>query len=90
VQIERAGHAGSLLSGCSEVSKCVRSIRSRASSSGSRPSRTGVSAKWSIGQAQSVIGDRIAINFEHAGKRLVNAVLTKIELVEDEPFAART
>jgi hypothetical protein len=28
-----------------------------------------------IGQVQPVIGDRIAVNFEHAGKRLVNAAL---------------
>lgn len=27
---------------------------------------------WGIGQVQSVIGDRITVNFEHAGKVLIN------------------
>jgi len=29
---------------------------------------------WGVGQVQSVIGDRITVNFEHAGKRVINAV----------------
>jgi hypothetical protein len=45
---------------------------------------------WGLGQVQSVIGDRVTINFEHAGKRLVNAALAQIEPVEDEPFSRRT
>ena len=28
---------------------------------------------WGDGQVQSVIGDRVTVNFEHAGKVLVNA-----------------
>ena len=28
---------------------------------------------WGIGQVQSVVGDRITVNFEHAGKQLINA-----------------
>jgi Protein of unknown function (DUF3553) len=36
---------------------------------------------WGIGQMQSVIGDRITINFENAGKQLINgAVVTLIEI----------
>jgi transcription elongation factor GreA-like protein len=27
---------------------------------------------WGIGQVQSVIGDRVTVTFEHAGKVLVN------------------
>ena len=27
---------------------------------------------WGIGQIQSVAGDRVTVNFENAGKRLVN------------------
>ncbi len=27
---------------------------------------------WGLGQVQSVIGDRITVNFEHAGKMLIN------------------
>ena len=28
---------------------------------------------WGLGQVQSVIGNRITVNFEHAGKQLINA-----------------
>ena len=28
---------------------------------------------WGVGQVQSVIGDRITVNFEHVGKVLINA-----------------
>ena len=28
---------------------------------------------WGTGQVQSVIGSRITVNFEHAGKQLINA-----------------
>ncbi|HEX4262645.1 MAG TPA: DUF3553 domain-containing protein [Acetobacteraceae bacterium] len=38
--------------------------------------------EWGIGQVQSVIGARITVNFEHAGKRLVNAAAAPLELVE--------
>ena len=27
---------------------------------------------WGIGQVQSVIGDRVTVNFEHAGKLLID------------------
>ena len=27
---------------------------------------------WGIGQVQSVIGNRITVNFEHVGKQLIN------------------
>lgn len=29
--------------------------------------------EWGMGQVQSVIGTRVTVNFEHAGKMLVNA-----------------
>ncbi|MBL6454787.1 DUF3553 domain-containing protein [Belnapia sp. T6] len=34
---------------------------------------------WGIGQVQSVIGDRVTVNFEHAGKVLINAALVTLE-----------
>jgi FKBP-type peptidyl-prolyl cis-trans isomerase 2 len=41
---------------------------------------------WGIGQVQSVIGDRITVNFEHAGKRLINVAVVQLEEVEiDSP-----
>jgi len=36
---------------------------------------------WGVGQVQSVIGDRITVNFEHAGKVLINAAVIKLEIV---------
>jgi FKBP-type peptidyl-prolyl cis-trans isomerase 2 len=37
---------------------------------------------WGIGQVQSVIGDRITVNFEHAGKRLINGAVIHLEAVD--------
>ena len=39
---------------------------------------------WGIGQIQSVIGDRVTVNFEHAGKLLINAAAVALEPVEDD------
>lgn len=39
-------------------------------------------ADWGIGQVQSVIGDRITVNFEHTGKVVIDGsriVLTMVE-----------
>ena len=38
-----------------------------------------------MGQVQSVIGDRVTVNFEHAGKLLINAALVRLEPVKDDP-----
>lgn len=27
---------------------------------------------WGIGQIQSIVGHRVTVNFEHAGKKLIN------------------
>lgn len=40
-------------------------------------------AEWGLGQVQSAIGDRITINFEHAGKVMVNA--GRIDLMIEDP-----
>ena len=40
---------------------------------------------WGVGQVQSAIGDRVTVNFEHAGKQLINTELVRlIPLDEDE------
>jgi hypothetical protein len=39
---------------------------------------------WGLGQVQSAIGERITVNFEHAGKVLVNASVVRLDLL-DEP-----
>jgi uncharacterized protein DUF3553 len=41
--------------------------------------------EWGIGQVQSVVGIRVTVNFEHAGKRLVmadTAILESVPLTE--------
>ena len=40
---------------------------------------------WGLGQVQSVVGERITVNFEHAGKVLINARL--IDLIIEAPAA---
>lgn len=40
---------------------------------------------WGLGQVQSVAGDRVTVNFEHAGKVLINARL--IDLIIEAPSA---
>jgi hypothetical protein len=45
--------------------------------------RNPASPEWGTGQVQSIIGDRITVNFEDAGKLLVNARVVALELVDD-------
>jgi len=39
---------------------------------------------WGAGQVQSVVGDRITVNFEHAGKVLINAAVVTLDILEDD------
>jgi len=39
---------------------------------------------WGIGQVQSVVGDRITVNFEHAGKVLINAAVILLEVIDED------
>jgi hypothetical protein len=38
---------------------------------------------WGDGQIQSVVGHRVTVTFEHAGKILVNTAVVTLEPVED-------
>jgi FKBP-type peptidyl-prolyl cis-trans isomerase 2 len=38
--------------------------------------------EWGPGQVQSVAGARVTVNFEHAGKRLIQADVAKLETVD--------
>lgn len=42
---------------------------------------------WGLGQIQSIVGERITVNFEHAGKVLINASV--IQLTPADPFQGR-
>jgi hypothetical protein len=37
---------------------------------------------WGVGQVQSVVGHRVTVNFEDAGKVLVNAAVVTLEPVD--------
>jgi len=39
---------------------------------------------WGLGQVQSAIGARVTVNFEHAGKVLINTALVMLEPVETD------
>jgi FKBP-type peptidyl-prolyl cis-trans isomerase 2 len=47
---------------------------------------------WGVGQVQSVVGDRVTVNFEHAGKRLINGAIIQLDEIgrgSDEDDAGR-
>lgn len=39
---------------------------------------------WGLGQIQSVVGSRVTVNFEHAGKVLINADVIPLEVVREQ------
>ncbi len=39
---------------------------------------------WGVGQVQSVVGVRITVNFEHAGKLLINGEIVKLEVIDED------
>lgn len=45
---------------------------------------------WGLGQVQSAIGARVTVNFEHAGKVLVNTDVIVLDVVDpdDDPSDA--
>ena len=44
---------------------------------------------WGLGQVQSATGNRVTVNFEHAGKVTMNLTAAKLETV-DEPSQKRS
>jgi hypothetical protein len=41
--------------------------------------------EWGVGQVQSVVGSRITVNFENAGKLLINGNVIALEQIEPDP-----
>lgn len=39
---------------------------------------------WGVGQVQSVIGARITVNFENAGKKVIDGSRVDLEVVLDD------
>jgi len=42
---------------------------------------------WGIGQVQSVIGSRVTVNFENAGKLLINGDMVTLDRVDPDELA---
>ena len=41
-----------------------------------------VNLKWGIGQVQSSINNRVTINFEHVGKKVINNKKVKLKIIK--------
>ena len=39
---------------------------------------------WGVGQVQSVVGERVTVNFEHRGKLLVNTAVIALEILDGQ------
>ncbi len=39
---------------------------------------------WGLGQVQSAIGHRVTVNFEHAGKQMINTAVISLEVVDPD------
>jgi hypothetical protein len=39
--------------------------------------------EWGIGQVQSAIGARVTVNFENAGKQLINTAVVALVIADD-------
>lgn len=39
---------------------------------------------WGVGQIQTMIGARVTVNFEHAGKQLINTDRVRLIAVDNE------
>ena len=44
---------------------------------------------WGLGQVQSVAGRKVTVNFEHAGKQVIDARVVALVFVSDDPREAR-
>ena len=41
-------------------------------------------SEWGTGQVQSIIGNKVTVNFENYGKRVINIENVKLEKIENE------
>ncbi len=39
---------------------------------------------WGVGQVQSVVGERVTVNFENAGKVLVNVAAAPLSIIDED------
>ncbi len=44
---------------------------------------------WGLGQVQSVAGSKVTVNFEEAGKQVIDASVVMLDMVGGDPRAGR-
>ncbi|MET3526900.1 DUF3553 domain-containing protein [Phenylobacterium koreense] len=44
---------------------------------------------WGIGQIHSITGRKVTVNFENAGKQVIDASVVRLVFVADDPRGAR-
>ena len=42
---------------------------------------------WGDGQVQSVVGAKVTVNFEEAGKQVIDTAAVELTFIEDDPRA---
>ena len=42
-----------------------------------------VQPDWGTGQVQSVVGERVTVNFEHRGKVLINTEIVELRILDE-------
>jgi hypothetical protein len=40
--------------------------------------------EWGVGQVQSIIGNKVTVNFENYGKRVINVEIVTLEKINNE------
>ena len=45
--------------------------------------------EWGIGQVQSIIGNKVTVNFENFGKRVINVENINLEKIINESWRAK-
>lgn len=46
-------------------------------------------ADWGLGQVQTVAGHKVTVNFENAGKQVIDANVVRLVFIGDDPRGAR-
>jgi FKBP-type peptidyl-prolyl cis-trans isomerase 2 len=44
---------------------------------------------WGVGQVQSIAGRKVTVNFEHAGKQVIDSDVIALVFLGDDPRGAR-
>ena len=39
---------------------------------------------WGIGQVQSIIGNKVTVNFENCGKKVINVAIINLKKIDNE------